>query len=121
MLATKQMMFQLITEGVLLDDARRFAKAQKQLWTIRCHLHYLAGREEDRLPRSSARNCKTTWYMDRSGNTAVERFMKHYYLTAKDVGISQEHFAPQSKKSINGNLPKTVCPGDARRALEILS
>ena len=29
---------------------------------------------------------KRLGYMDRSGNTAVERFMKHYYLTAKDIG-----------------------------------
>ena len=78
----------LVTEGVLsIDDARRFAKAQKQLWTIRCHLHYLAGREEDRLTVDHQREiAKRLGYMDRSGNTAVERFMKHYYLTAKDVG-----------------------------------
>ena len=78
----------LVSEGVLsLDDARRFAKAQKQLWTIRCHLHYLAGREEDRLTVDHQREiAKRLGYMDRSGNTAVERFMKHYYLTAKDVG-----------------------------------
>ena len=78
----------LVSEGVLsLDDARRFAKAQKQLWTIRCHLHYLAGREEDRLTVDHQREiAKRLGYMDRSGNTAVERFMRHYYLTAKDVG-----------------------------------
>ena len=78
----------LVTEGVLsVDEARRFAKAQKQLWTIRCHLHYLAKREEDRLTVDHQREiAKRLGYMDRSGNTAVERFMKHYYLTAKDIG-----------------------------------
>ena len=30
-------------------EARKFAKAQKMLWTIRCHLHYLTGRAEERL------------------------------------------------------------------------
>ena len=41
---------ELVTKGILSSrEANHFAKAQKQLWTIRCHLHYLAGREEDRL------------------------------------------------------------------------
>ena len=69
----------LVSEGVLsLDDARRFAKAQKQLWTIRCHLHYLAGREEDRLTVDHQREiAKRLGYMDRSGNTAVELSLIH--------------------------------------------
>ncbi|MDP6121899.1 MAG: bifunctional uridylyltransferase/uridylyl-removing protein, partial [Rhodospirillales bacterium] len=40
---------ELVAKGVLTpDDARRFAKAQNFLWTVRCHLHYLTGRPEDR-------------------------------------------------------------------------
>ena len=62
-------------------------KAQKWLWTVRCHLHYLAGRPEERLtvdlqPEIAAR----CGYTDRAGQVAVERFMKHFYLVAKDVG-----------------------------------
>ena len=110
----------LVSEGVLsLDDARRFAKAQKQLWTIRCHLHYLAGREEDRLTVDHQREiAKRLGYMDRSGNTAVERFMKHYYLTAKDVGdltrifcaaIEEEHQRkPRLKLSAPWRRPKSL-------------
>ncbi len=30
-------------------EADRFARAQNFLWTVRCHLHYLAGRAEERL------------------------------------------------------------------------
>jgi [protein-PII] uridylyltransferase len=78
----------LVDKGVLsLAEARRFAKAQKQLWTIRCHLHYLAGRAEERLTVDLQREIASLLgYTDHAGAAAVERFMKHYYLTAKDVG-----------------------------------
>ncbi len=78
----------LVDKGVIsVAEARRFAKAQKQLWTIRCHLHYSAKRAEDRLTIDLQKDiAQRLGYTDRSGNTAVERFMKHYYLTAKDVG-----------------------------------
>ncbi len=78
----------LVDKQVLsVAEARRFAKAQKQLWTIRCHLHYLTGRAEDRLTVDLQREIATLLgYTDRAGNAAVERFMKHYYLTAKDIG-----------------------------------
>ena len=78
----------LVDKDVLsLVEARRFAKAQKQLWTIRCHLHYLAGRGEERLTVDLQREIATLLgYTDHAGSAAVERFMKHYYLTAKDVG-----------------------------------
>ena len=79
---------ELVDRRVLsVAEARRFAKAQKQLWTIRCHLHYLAGRAEERLTVDLQREIAATLgYTDRIGSAAVERFMKHYYLTAKHVG-----------------------------------
>ena len=41
---------ELVNLGVFTArDARRFAKAENFLWTVRCHLHYLAGRAEERL------------------------------------------------------------------------
>ena len=78
----------LVGTGMLsLAEARRFSKAQKRLWTIRCHLHYLAGRAEERLTVDLQREiADLLGYTDRGSTRAVERFMKHYYLTAKDVG-----------------------------------
>jgi [protein-PII] uridylyltransferase len=78
----------LVDKEVLsLVEAKRFAKAQKQLWTIRCHLHYLAGRAEERLTVDLQREIAALLgYTDHVGSAAVERFMKHYYLTAKDIG-----------------------------------
>jgi [protein-PII] uridylyltransferase len=79
---------ELVDKGVLLpEEAQRFAKAQNFLWTARCHLHYLAGRLEDRLTFDmQAPIGARMGYMDRAGAKGVERFMKHYFLVAKDVG-----------------------------------
>ncbi|MCR9070975.1 MAG: [protein-PII] uridylyltransferase [Alphaproteobacteria bacterium] len=79
---------ELVERGVLdLGEAQRFAQAQKRLWTIRCHLHYLTGRPEERLTFDvQPVIAERLGYTDRAGAMAVERFMKHYYLTAKDVG-----------------------------------
>jgi [protein-PII] uridylyltransferase len=64
-----------------------FRRCEQFLWTIRCHLHFLTGRAEERLsfdvqPQLAAR----LGYADRGGLRGVERFMKHYFLVAKDVG-----------------------------------
>ena len=64
-----------------------FRRCEDFLWTVRCHLHFLAGRAEERLsfdrqPALAGR----LGYVDRGGLRAVERFMKHYFLVAKNVG-----------------------------------
>jgi [protein-PII] uridylyltransferase len=78
----------LVSRHVLLaEEAQRFAKAQNFLWTARCHLHYLAGRMEDRLTFDVQTAIGTRMgYTDHAGTKGVERFMKHYFLVAKDVG-----------------------------------
>jgi [protein-PII] uridylyltransferase len=78
----------LVNLGVLTArDARRFAKAENFLWTVRCHLHYLAGRAEERLTFNvQATIGERMGYTDHAGTRGVERVMKHYFLIAKDVG-----------------------------------
>lgn len=79
---------ELQDKGVIdASAARQFSKAIDFLWTVRMHLHMIAGRPEERLtfdvqPEIAAR----MGYTDHAGAAAVERFMKHYYLTAKNVG-----------------------------------
>ena len=61
--------------------------AQAFLWTVRCHLHYLAGRAEERLTFDLQTEIgRHMGYTDHAGSRGVERFMKHYFLVAKDVG-----------------------------------
>jgi [protein-PII] uridylyltransferase len=78
----------LVEKGVLTSaEAKRFARAQNFLWTVRCHLHYLAGRPEERLTFDVQQELgQRLGYKDHAGTRGVERFMKHYYLTAKAVG-----------------------------------
>ncbi|MFQ5785832.1 MAG: [protein-PII] uridylyltransferase, partial [Alphaproteobacteria bacterium] len=78
----------LVDKGVLTaEEHARFAKAQEFLWTVRCHLHYLAGRAEERLTFDVQPEIgRRMRYVGRAGASGVERFMKHYFLTAKDVG-----------------------------------
>jgi [protein-PII] uridylyltransferase len=68
-------------------ELRQFQKAENFLLAVRCHLHIITNRPEERLtfdvqPEIAARMN----YHDRPGRSAVERFMKHYFLMAKLVG-----------------------------------
>lgn len=78
----------LVEKGVLhKDDARRYTKAQRFLWTVRAHMHYLANRPDETISFDiQGELAKRMGYTDRAGSRAVERFMKHYFLVAKDVG-----------------------------------
>jgi len=68
-------------------EVHTFEKAENFLWTLRCHMHYLAGRAEERLTFDlQQRIAPLMGYRRDAGNKAVERFMKHYFLVAKDVG-----------------------------------
>jgi [protein-PII] uridylyltransferase len=68
-------------------DVRLFTRAEKFLGNVRCHLHYLSGRAEERLTFDVQNEISARLaYADRAGVQGVERFMKHYFLVAKDVG-----------------------------------
>jgi [protein-PII] uridylyltransferase len=79
---------ELVALGVLTtEEARYFERAERFLSTVRCHIHYLTGRADDRLSFDLQREIATRLgYQDRAGSRGVERFMKHYYLHAKTVG-----------------------------------
>ena len=78
----------LVERGLFTKaEAQRFIKAQNYLWTLRCHLHYVAGRAEERLTFDLQKAIAPLMgYTDHGGLSDVERFMKHYFLIAKDVG-----------------------------------
>jgi [protein-PII] uridylyltransferase len=69
------------------QEAATFRRCETFLWTVRCHLHFLAGKAEERLAFEwQPQIASQLGYVDRGGLRAVERFMKHYFLVAKDVG-----------------------------------
>src|SRR5467141_4104317 len=68
-------------------EYRRFRRCGDFLWAVRCHMHFLAGRAEERLSFDIQREIAVRLgYTEHPGLQDVERFMKHYFLIAKDVG-----------------------------------
>jgi [protein-PII] uridylyltransferase len=78
----------LVEVGLLAaDEYRKFQKAENFLWAVRCHMHDLAKRAEDRLTFDLQREVAERMnFADRPGRSAVERFMQLYFLNAKTVG-----------------------------------
>jgi [protein-PII] uridylyltransferase len=69
------------------DEYARFDRAERFFWAVRCHLHLLAGRAEERINfEYQPRIAEIMNYADRPGKSAVERFMQFYFLNAKTVG-----------------------------------
>ena len=57
------------------------------LGRARCHLHFLTGKAEERLGFEVQYDmAERLGYRGHAGLKGVERFMKHYFLIAKDVG-----------------------------------
>ena len=82
------------TELVRLDEftgreLKAFLRAFDFLWAVRAHLHFATGRAEERLSFDlQPEIARRMGYGDSPhGETpAVERFMRHYFLIAKQVG-----------------------------------
>jgi len=103
-----------------------FARDARFFWTVRCHLHYITGRAEERIsfdlqPEIAAR----MGYQDRGDQLGVERFMKRYFVAAKNVGglsriLSAKLEAEQKKqpRGLRRFLPKAtpkVCLKQSRK------
>ncbi len=79
---------ELVDKGVFTQgELDQFRKAEDFLWAVRCHIHFVTGRAQERLhfdiqPEIAER----LGYTSHPGLSAVERFMKHYFLIAKNVG-----------------------------------
>ena len=68
-------------------EYRSFRRCESFLWSVRCHLHFLTGRPEERLSfELQMQMAERLGYRGHAGLSAVERFMKHYFLVAKEVG-----------------------------------
>ncbi len=68
-------------------ELRLFLRCEEFLWRVRCHMHFFTERAEDRLSFDLQPAIATRLgYVKRAGMSDVERFMKHYFLIAKDVG-----------------------------------
>jgi [protein-PII] uridylyltransferase len=79
---------ELVAAGLFTqDEFNLFARCEEFLWRVRCHMHFATGRAEERLTFDLQRTiAERIGYAPRGGLSAVERFMKAYFLIAKDVG-----------------------------------
>jgi len=103
---------ELVGAGLLTAvELRQFQKAENFLWAVRCHLHVVAGRAEDRLTFDLQRDIATRMrYNDRPGRSAVERFMQHYFLTAKMVGSLTGVFLAHLDETVAGKGRRFAMP-----------
>ncbi len=79
---------ELVKAGVFTQrEVQLFHRCEEFLWRVRCHLHFVTKRAEDRLSFDQQRAIAARLgYTTHAGLSDVERFMKHYFLVAKDVG-----------------------------------
>ncbi|MEZ5959666.1 MAG: [protein-PII] uridylyltransferase [Hyphomonadaceae bacterium] len=111
-----------VEAGVFTNEERNaFRRALEFLWTVRCHLHFITGRAEERLTFDlQPELAKRLGYGARANNSAVERFMKRYFLVAKEVGALTRTLcarleADQAKQSPKG-LQRLLSNGRKRTA-----
>ncbi|UFW49453.1 MULTISPECIES: [protein-PII] uridylyltransferase [Bradyrhizobium] len=79
---------ELVERGVFdAQEYRSFRRCADFLWSVRCNLHFYCGRAEERLSFDLQREIAIRLgYTSHPGMQDVERFMKHYFLVAKEVG-----------------------------------
>ncbi len=103
---------ELIDVGLLTDDEfHEFSRAANFLWAVRCHLHNITGRAEERLTFDLQREvAKRMRFAERKGKSSVERFMHYYFINAKSVGdlsgLFLAHLDEQHEKGPRRFLPR---------------
>ncbi len=69
------------------SELNSFKKAEDFFWVVRCHLHFISNRDNEVLTFDKQLELASRLgYAKRPGQKDVERFMKHYFMTAKEVG-----------------------------------
>jgi [protein-PII] uridylyltransferase len=78
----------LVDHGVFTRaELRRFLRAEDFFWAVRCHMHFIAGRGDDKLSFDmQPKVAERMGYVAAGRLKHVERFMRHYFLHAKEVG-----------------------------------
>ncbi len=99
-------------------EVSAFVRAFDFLWAVRCHLHFATGRPEERLTFDvQPEIARRMGYGDRGDAPAVERFMRRYFLIAKEVGALTRVFAAKLESERVKQQPKgfsRLIPGRGR-------
>lgn len=107
---------ELVDVGLLTaSEFKRFRKAANFLWAVRCHMHDMTGRAEDRLTFDLQPGvAQRMRFADRPGKSAVERFMQYYFLNAKVVGNLTGVFLAHLDETHNAGVRRFI-PSIIRR------
>jgi [protein-PII] uridylyltransferase len=83
-----------VLDRLLTDKERQiFIRAFDFLWKVRILIHLTAGRAEERLSFDfQPEIARRMGFVDRFGEPNVERFMRRYFVTAKEVGALTRTF-----------------------------
>ena len=108
-----------VMDGLLTARERRtFEESFDFLWRVRAHLHLTAGRPEEKLTFDlQPEVARRMGWRGRGDEPAVERFMRRYFLVARDVGgltraLSAKLEARQQKSTMS--LSRLI-PGRKRK------
>ena len=104
---------ELVAVGLLsADEYRQFQKAENFFWAVRCHLHAITRRAEDRLTFDLQREVAARMgFADRPGKRGVERFMQYFFLQAKVVGTLTSVFLAQLDEQFARKQPRGLLAG----------
>ena len=104
---------ELVDVGLLTPaEYRAFRRAENFFWAVRCHLHTMTGRAEDRLTFDQQREVAARMqFADRPGKSAVERFMQYFFLQAKRVGHLTGLFLAQLDEQSGKKAPRGLLAG----------
>ncbi len=97
-------------------EFKKFERAERFFWAVRCHLHLVAGRAEERLGFEHQKQiAEVMRYADRPGKSAVERFMQFYFINAKAVGDLTGIFLAQLDEQLGKKGFRFALPTIRRR------
>lgn len=94
---------ELIKKGLVEEiEFEEFVSSRDFLWRIRSGLHFLAGRENDRLLFGYQADLADRFrYRDSTKSSAVERFLKNYFLNVRRIddlsSLFLQHFQEEIK------------------------
>jgi len=109
---------ELVDVGLLTEaEYRAFRKAANFFWAVRCHLHAITNRAEDRLTFDLQREvAKRMKFSNRTGKSAVERFMQYFFLQAKVVGNLTGVFLAQLDEQFKSRQRRGLLAGFRAKA-----
>ncbi len=106
------------------DELKLFRKCDAFLWQVRCHLHFFSGRAEERLSFEVQKPLAEFFYpksdtKDAAAMKPVEKFMRRYFLVAKNVGDLTAIFCASLEESQNKPRALRRLPALFRRQKQV--